>query len=116
MGVFCYYDYQRAYDILNSNFVFLRTQLFVSVKIAQYYFQTSTKQLAVKDRNMELYVEEQPPWVFDHILDAAQEENGLSAVDKPMVVCQCKVHHRPRKDFAIHNHRALHNGMHPKNC
>jgi hypothetical protein len=32
-----------------------------------------------------------------------------------VIIRQRKVHHRPREDAAIHNHRALHNGMHPKN-
>ena len=65
---------------------------------------------------MNLYVKQQPPGVLDHILDAPQEEDSLSAVDQPVVVCQREVHHWPREDVTIHNHRALHNGMHPKNC
>lgn len=64
---------------------------------------------------MNLYVKQQPPGVLDNILDAPQEEDSLSAIDQPVVVCQRKVHHWPRKDVTIHNHRALHNGMHPQN-
>jgi hypothetical protein len=65
---------------------------------------------------MELYVKEQPPWIFNHVLDATQKQNSFSAIDQPMVICQCKVHHWSRKDVTIDNHRALDNGMHSKNC
>jgi hypothetical protein len=64
---------------------------------------------------LNLNVKQQPPGVLDHILDAAQEEDSLSAIDQPVVVCQGKVHHRPCEDVTVHNNRALHNGMHPKN-
>jgi hypothetical protein len=62
------------------------------------------------------YVKQQPPRIFNHILDAAEEENGFSAINQPVVICQSEVHHRPCKDVAIHNHRSLYNRMHPKNC
>jgi len=104
--------------ISNSNLSLSQNAtLCISQKFAQYYFQTKHK-ATTKQRRIgpwKLYVEEEPPWVFDQVLDAAQEVDGLSAIDQPVVVCQRKVHHGPREDAAIHDHGALHNGMHPKN-
>jgi len=108
---------KKPHHILGSDSAFLRKHfVFIqSKKFAWYYFQISTKQLAGQCWSLNLNVKQQPPGVFDHILDAAQEEDGLSAIDQPVVICQGEVHHRPCEDVAVHNHRALHNGMHPKN-
>jgi len=113
-----FYNYRKKpHHILGSDSAFLwKHFVFIqSKKFAWYYFQISTKQLAGQCWSLNLNVKQQPPGVFDHILDAAQEEDGLSAIDQPVVICQGEVHHRPCEDVAVHNHRALHNGMHPKN-
>jgi hypothetical protein len=89
----------------------------IGVKIfASNYLEKPGQQFAAQQWCKKLYVEEQPPRIFNHILDAAQEENSFSAIDQPMVVRQCKVHHWSRDNLAIHDHGALNDGMHPEDC
>lgn len=62
------------------------------------------------------YIQKQPPWIFNHILNTSEEIHCLSSINQPMIICQGYVHHRPCNDVTSNNHRAVNYRVHAKDC
>lgn len=60
------------------------------------------------------YIQQQSTRIFHHIFDSSQEENCLSPINQPMVVCECNVHHWSWNYVASNNHWAAHYWVHPQ--
>lgn len=79
-----------------------------------------TQTLAVASRarvpkpDTALQIEQQPSRILDNILDAAQEEHGLPAINQAMVVCESHIHHGAWENLLAHQHWTLLHCMHPK--
>ena len=47
----------------------------------------------IKSRGEHLHIKEQADRVFYHLLDSLEESHCLTAVDQPVVVRECHIHH-----------------------
>ena len=47
----------------------------------------------IKSRGEHLNIKEQADRVFYHLLDSLEESHCLTAVDQPVVICECHIHH-----------------------
>ena len=56
---------------------------------------------------LSLDFQEQSTRVFDDLFDGFEESDGFAAVNDPMVVGQCDVHHRTNDDLAIDRNRSF---------
>src|SRR5579885_1026269 len=59
-----------------------------------------------------LYLQQHPLWVLDALLDPHQELRRLSAVDQPVIITECQVHHRADHDRVVDHDGPLLDGVH----
>src|SRR3954447_23211205 len=64
----------------------------------------------------QLQVEKRALWIFQVLLDADEERHRLAAVDDPVIVGECEVHHRADDDLTIERDWALLDFMHAENA
>lgn len=57
-------------------------------------------------------IQEYPSWIFHNILDTTQKEDSFPPINKPMIISQSYVHHRPSHNAVLHHHGSFLNCVH----
>lgn len=60
------------------------------------------------------YIKEQSARILHNIFDALQEEDRLSSINEPMIICQSNIHHWPWKNLLANHDRTVHYCVHSK--
>jgi hypothetical protein len=70
----------------------------------------------VFSKSMGLPLQKQRFRVLDQVPDTREEAEGLGTVYDAVVVGECEVHHWPSDDFAVYDHGAFLNPVHPEDA